>query len=89
MQLSCHCVSGNVLPEQTPYAASLPGMRESSAASEPITLPDITHGVFLLLLEYIYTDQVGDIGSRLAVPLLIAAASRPGGFALAHVCLCV
>jgi len=49
------------------------GMRESSAASEPITLPDITHGVFLLLLEYIYTDQVGDIGSRLAVPLLIAA----------------
>jgi len=36
-------------------------------------LPDIAHPVFLLLLEYIYTDQVGDINSDLAVHLLIAA----------------
>merc|ERR1711972_1302172 len=49
------------------------GMRESSSADEQIVLPDVAHPVFLLLLEYIYTDQVGDIGSRLAVPLLIAA----------------
>eukprot|EP00930_Biecheleria_cincta_P013394 TRINITY_DN11964_c0_g1_i1.p1 TRINITY_DN11964_c0_g1~~TRINITY_DN11964_c0_g1_i1.p1 ORF type:complete len:509 (+),score=49.41 TRINITY_DN11964_c0_g1_i1:181-1707(+) len=49
------------------------GMREASATNEPIVLPDIGHQVFLLLLQYIYTDQVGDIGSTLAVPLLIAA----------------
>lgn len=49
------------------------GTRESSAATEPIALPDIPHVVFLLLLEYIYTDQVDEIGSRLATPLLIAA----------------
>lgn len=49
------------------------GMRESSSSQEPIVLPDLGYSVFLLLLEYVYTDQVGDIGSRLAVPLLIAA----------------
>jgi N-acetylneuraminic acid mutarotase len=50
------------------------GMRESSGgADEQIVLPDIAHPVFLLLLEYIYTDQVGDISSELAVHLLIAA----------------
>merc|ERR1712061_214081 len=50
------------------------GMRESSAASsEAIALPEITHSVFLFLLEYIYTDQLGDISSELAVHLLIAA----------------
>merc|ERR1712025_460314 len=47
-------------------------MRESSESSV-IMLPDIAHPVFLLLLEYIYTDQVGDISSDLAVHLLIAA----------------
>lgn len=49
------------------------GMRESSAADERIVLPDVSHPVFLLLLEYIYTDQVADISSELAVHLLIAA----------------
>merc|ERR1712050_157427 len=49
------------------------GMREASAADEQIVLPDIAHPVFLLLLEYIYTDQVGDISSDIAVHLLIAA----------------
>merc|ERR1712050_634151 len=49
------------------------GMKESTALEEQIVLPDITHPVFLLLLEYIYTDQVGDISSDLAVHLLIAA----------------
>jgi len=49
------------------------GMRESSGTEEQIVLPDIAHPVFLLLLEYIYTDQVGDINSDLAVHLLIAA----------------
>jgi len=49
------------------------GMRESSDAQEQIVLQDLAHPVFLLLLEYIYTDQVGDISSDLAVHLLIAA----------------
>jgi hypothetical protein len=48
------------------------GMRESGA-DEQIVLPEVAHPVFLLLLEYIYTDQVGDISSDLAVHLLIAA----------------
>ncbi|CAE7929719.1 treZ [Symbiodinium sp. KB8] len=34
------------------------GMRESSDAEEQIVLQDVAHPVFLLLLEYIYTDQV-------------------------------
>ncbi|CAE7211246.1 ARIA [Symbiodinium necroappetens] len=49
------------------------GMRESSDAEEQIVLQDVAHPVFLLLLEYIYTDQVGEISSELAVHLLIAA----------------
>merc|ERR1719316_734485 len=49
------------------------GMRESSGTDEQITLPDIAYPVFCQLLEYIYTDQVGDIGSELAVHFLIAA----------------
>lgn len=53
------------------------GMRESAGgADEQIVLPDVAHSVFLVLLEYIYTDQVGDSGdisSDLAVHLLIAA----------------
>jgi len=48
------------------------GMRESSE-SNVIVLPDIGYPVFLALLEYIYTDKVGDISSDLAVHLLIAA----------------
>jgi N-acetylneuraminic acid mutarotase len=50
------------------------GMRESSGgADQQIVLNDIAHPVFLLLLEYIYTDQVGEISSELAVHLLIAS----------------
>merc|ERR1719235_1300801 len=49
------------------------GMRESSVMEDQIVLHDVSHPVFLHLLEYIYTDQVGDMGSELAVHLLIAA----------------
>merc|ERR1719329_1321404 len=49
------------------------GMREASGVDEKIALPDIAHPVFLLLLEYVYTDQVGSISAYLAVLLLIAA----------------
>lgn len=49
------------------------GMRESGSSVQPIVLPDVSHAVFTLLVEYIYTDQVGDITSELAVHLLIAA----------------
>merc|ERR1719352_285136 len=48
-------------------------MRESEGAIGAIHLPDVAHPVFLALLEYIYTDKVGDISSDLAVHLLIAA----------------
>merc|ERR1719316_1667414 len=49
------------------------GMRESSGHEEEIVLPDIAHPVFCQLLEYIYTDQVDDLSSDMAVHLLIAA----------------
>lgn len=50
------------------------GMREASGSpDEKIALPDIAHPVCLLLLEYVYTDQVGSISADLVVPLLIAA----------------
>jgi len=48
------------------------GMRESGA-DEQIVLQDVSHPIFLLLLEYIYTDQVGEISSEIAVNLLIVA----------------
>lgn len=48
------------------------GMRETQS-QEAVNLPDIQFPVFNALLEYIYTDKVGDISSELAVHLLIAA----------------
>jgi len=47
------------------------GMRESVGGE--IVIPDVSHGVFLKMLEYLYTDTVADISPDLAVPLLIAA----------------
>jgi len=51
------------------------GMRESAASREgrEIELPGMQYNVFLALLEYIYTDKVGDLQSDLAVHVLIAA----------------
>jgi len=49
------------------------GMRESSNSDEQITIADVAYPVFILILEYIYTDQVGDITADLAVGLLVAA----------------
>merc|ERR1719265_1986335 len=49
------------------------GMKESTAHNKEIVLPDVAHPVFLLLLEYVYTDRVGDFPTDLAVQLLIAA----------------
>jgi hypothetical protein len=49
------------------------GMREASHMEEHIVLPDVQHAIFLHLLEYIYTDSVGDVTSEMAMHLLIAA----------------
>lgn len=50
------------------------GMREASRRDDqPIMLPDVAHPVFMLLLEYIYTDRLGDVSAETAVHLLIAA----------------
>lgn len=47
------------------------GMRE--ADSEEIEIRDMSHPVFLKLLEFLYTDDVEDLGPDMAIPLLIAA----------------
>ena len=39
----------------------------------PIPLPDVSHSVFLKVLEFLYTDTVRDVGSlSVGIPLLIA-----------------
>merc|ERR1712232_1246110 len=49
------------------------GMREANDMEEQIVLPDVTYPVFMLLMEYIYTDEVGDVSPDLATHLLVAA----------------
>ena len=39
----------------------------------PIELRDVSHDVFVKVLEYLYTDAVGDLTWDLGVPLLIAS----------------
>ena len=51
-------------------------MRESVTAEEavkPITINDISHTVFLKVLEYLYTDTVRDVSLELGIHLLIAS----------------
>ena len=38
-----------------------------------IELPEVRHDVFMKILEFIYTDSVGELAYDIAVPLLIAA----------------
>ena len=47
------------------------GMRES--VSGEIELKDVSHPVFMKMLEFLYTDQVADIPPDIAVPLLMAS----------------
>jgi len=47
------------------------GMRES--LGDEIELKDVSHAVFLKVLEFIYTDTVEDIGADIAVQLLMTA----------------
>jgi len=54
------------------------GMSESMAVDDneekpPIVLQDISHTVFLKVLEYLYTDQVSDMTNELGMSLLIAS----------------
>merc|ERR1712232_1011789 len=49
------------------------GMREANDMKEQIVLPDVAYPVFMLLMEYIYTDEVGDVPADLATHLLVAA----------------
>lgn len=48
------------------------GMRES-ATNKEIELPDVSHDVFMKMLEFLYTDRVGEITAEIAIPLLIAS----------------
>jgi len=49
------------------------GLRESQSDCNEIEIKDVSHAVFLKLIEYLYTDNVGDINPELAVQLLIAS----------------
>lgn len=48
------------------------GMKESKAGGE-VEIKDMSHPVFLKMLEYLYTDVVGEIPPDLAVQLLMAS----------------
>eukprot|EP00980_Cylindrotheca_fusiformis_P017849 scaffold5653_cov147-Cylindrotheca_fusiformis.AAC.11 len=51
-------------------------MRESvtsGVAVKPITLSDVSHAVFLKVLEYLYTDSIRDVTLELGMDLLIAS----------------
>ena len=53
------------------------GMRESRRDEEgeakPIELQDVSHAVFVKVIEYLYTDSVSELTWDLSVPLLIAS----------------
>jgi hypothetical protein len=49
------------------------GMRESMEAGAPIELQDVSHPVFLKVLEYLYTDTVRDISLDMGIHLLIVS----------------
>jgi hypothetical protein len=53
------------------------GMRESykdeDGETKPIELRDVSHAVFLKVIEYLYTDNVSELTWDLSVPLLIAS----------------
>ena len=46
---------------------------DDSEDKPPIVLQDISHTVFLKVLEYLYTDQVSDMTNELGMSLLIAS----------------
>ncbi len=48
-------------------------MRESSDEHMPIEIPEMSHHTFSKVLEYLYTDSVGNISPELGVHLLIAS----------------
>eukprot|EP00903_Cladosiphon_okamuranus_P012455 g11664.t1 len=48
------------------------GMRESEKGAE-IEIKDVSHAVFLKLLEYLYTDTLSDVTPNQAVHLLVAS----------------
>lgn len=53
------------------------GMRESRRDEEgeakPIEVQDVSHAVFVKVIEYLYTDGVSELTWDLSVPLLIAS----------------
>lgn len=49
------------------------GMRESDASSAPIEINEVSHAVFLKVLEFLYTDTVLNISLDLGIQLLIAS----------------
>jgi hypothetical protein len=49
------------------------GMRESMEAGAPIELQDVSHPVFLKVLEYLYTDTIRDISLDTGIHLLIVS----------------
>ena len=48
-------------------------MRESSNNDISIEIPDMSHRTFAKVLEYLYTDTVGDVSPELGIQILIAS----------------
>ncbi len=48
-------------------------LSESSNGDIPIDIPDMSYHTFAKVLEYLYTDKVGDVSTELGIQLLIAS----------------
>jgi hypothetical protein len=48
-------------------------MRESAPDSIPIEISDVSHTVFLKILEYLYTDTVSNVSLDLGIHLMVAS----------------
>ncbi|KAL7477390.1 hypothetical protein ACHAW6_003198 [Cyclotella cf. meneghiniana] len=55
------------------YGGMRESMRDQDGMAKPIELGDVSHPVFLKVIEYLYTDNVSELTWDLSVPLLIAS----------------
>ena len=55
------------------YGGMRESLRDQDGLAKPIELGDVSHPVFLKVIEYLYTDHVSELTWDLSVPLLIAS----------------
>jgi hypothetical protein len=55
------------------YGGMRESLRDEDGMAKPIELGDVSHPVFLKVIEYLYTDNVSELTWDISVPLLIAS----------------